>query len=63
MQEIWKTIKEAPNYEISNLGNVRHVYKIASPRPVIAKKHYISGYYQVGLLISQIIVSGDLYTV
>ena len=25
MQEIWKTIEEFPNYEVSNLGNVRSI--------------------------------------
>lgn len=27
MKEIWKIVEDAPNYEVSNLGNVRHINK------------------------------------
>ena len=31
--EIWKTIKAHPNYEVSNLGNVRHIKKKQNRMP------------------------------
>ena len=47
-EEIWKKIEEAPNYEVSNLGNIRHINRCSKPRPVIPSKKQ-SGYYEVGL--------------
>lgn len=49
--EIWKTISEAPNYQISNLGNVfslaskKHISKVINnkARP----------YYRVGLMVEK----------
>ena len=31
MKEIWKTIKEYPDYGVSNLGNVRHKNRVLRP--------------------------------
>lgn len=33
MNEIWRTIEDAPNYEVSNLGNVRHKKKKVNRKP------------------------------
>jgi hypothetical protein len=52
--EVWKSIKDYPNYQISNLGNVkslnnykRNYYKILSPS--LSK----SGYYQIGIRLDK----------
>lgn len=43
--EIWLTIKQNENYEISNLGNVRNKKTKRILKPAISNK----GYYLVGL--------------
>lgn len=45
MEEIWKTIAEAPNYEVSNLGNIRNI-KLNKPMKPFYNN---SGYCQVVL--------------
>lgn len=45
MEEIWKVIDEAPNYEVSNLGRVRNIKKNKIMKPFMNN----SGYYQVVL--------------
>ena len=61
MEEIWKTIENNPNYEVSNMGNVRSVDRfvncnggVAFKKGKILKK-YLSkrGYYVVNLSIKQ----------
>lgn len=37
MKEIWQTIKDFPNYEVSNLGNIRHIKK----RTIKTAKKYL----------------------
>ena len=34
MTEVWKVIEEHPQYEVSNLGNVRNIENL-SPLPII----------------------------
>jgi hypothetical protein len=46
--EIWKNIKDYPNYEISNLGNVKRLDKLKSNELVK------SGYYRTTLFKNQI---------
>lgn len=45
--EEWKTIAEASNYEISNLGNVRNV----NTKKILKGRISKSGYYQVSVKI------------
>jgi len=42
MEEVWKDIIDSPNYEVSNLGNVRHKRNknILTPRVSIKKRGY-----------------------
>ena len=49
MLEQWKTIEEAENYEVSNLGNIRNIFtkKILKGRPSA------SGYLQVSIKIDE----------
>lgn len=49
MQEQWKSIEEASNYEISNLGNVRNKTTLQVLKGRITK----SGYYQVSIKINE----------
>lgn len=44
MEEIWKTIEIAPNYEVSNLGRVRN------RKGLILKPSTSHGYYHVILM-------------
>ena len=44
MQEIWKLIVDYPNYEISNLGNIRSI-----KRNIIMKQGKRGDYYNIGL--------------
>lgn len=61
MEEIWKTIENNPNYEISNMGNVRSVDRFVNCNGGVAfkkgkiLKNYLSkrGYYVVNLSIKQ----------
>ena len=44
-KEIWKVIEGFPNYEVSNLGNVRnkktgHIRKLSTDVVVINQQHY-----------------------
>lgn len=48
MLEEWKTITEANNYEVSNLGNVRNKITHLILKGRLSK----SGYYQVSLKIN-----------
>ena len=43
--EIWKTIEEFDNYEVSNLGRVRNIQTGRVLKPILIS----TGYYQVGL--------------
>jgi hypothetical protein len=45
MIEIYKTILEFPDYEISNLGNCRNKKRLNILKPILMKR----GYYQYGL--------------
>ncbi len=47
--EIWKTILEAPKYEVSNLGRIRRINRCSPPRIVKSTPNHKTGYYQVGL--------------
>lgn len=57
MKEIWKKIKDNPNYEISNLGRLRSVYKynvgtkeyILRDKPLIMSKTIDNGYEKIKL--------------
>ena len=49
MSEQWKSISEASNYEISNLGNVRNKTTLQVLKGRLSK----SGYYQVSLKIDE----------
>lgn len=49
MQEEWKNIKEASNYEISNLGNVRNKTTLKILKGRLSK----SGYLQVSIKINE----------
>ena len=51
MQEKWKIISEASNYEISNLGNVRN--KIT--KKILKGRITKSGYLQVSIKINETI--------
>jgi hypothetical protein len=50
MQEQWKSIEEASNYEVSNLGNIRNKTTLQVLKGRITK----SGYYQVLIKINKI---------
>lgn len=46
--EVWKAVEGFPNYEVSNQGRVRRLYKTQPPK--ILKPCFCQGdYYQVGL--------------
>ena len=49
MEEVWKDITDFPNYQVSNLGNVKNVRtrRILKPRPFKKKGDYIC--YEVHL--------------
>jgi len=49
MEEVWKDITDFPNYEVSNLGNVRNKKsnRVLKPRECKRRNHYIC--YDVGL--------------
>lgn len=47
MKEIWKTIAEAPDYEISNFGRVAS--KKYKDKRVLKQNRKPNGYYEVGL--------------
>lgn len=49
MQEEWKNIKEASNYEVSNLGNVRNKTTLKILKGRLSK----SGYLQVSIKINE----------
>ena len=49
MQEQWKVIDEATNYEVSNLGNIRNRTTLQTLKGRITK----SGYYQVSIKIDE----------
>lgn len=49
MQEQWKTIAEANNYEISNMGNVRNKITLK----ILKGRQSKSGYHQVSLKINE----------
>ena len=61
MEEIWKTIEDNPNYEVSNMGNVRSVDRFVNCNGGVAfrkgktLKKYLSkrGYYVVNLPMKQ----------
>ena len=61
MEEIWKTIENNPNYEVSNMGNVRSVDRFVNCNGGVAfrkgkmLKKYLSkrGYYVVNLSAKQ----------
>lgn len=44
MEEVWKDIKYFPNYQVSNLGNVRNKSRgnILKPNPVLKKCGYVA---------------------
>lgn len=44
-EEIWKPIKDCPNYMVSNLGNVKNIKK----NRLMGKKLNVKGYYEVHL--------------
>jgi len=44
--EKWMTVKEHPNYEVSNYGNVRNMRNQRLLKPVLNRK---GGYYKVNL--------------
>ena len=45
-QEIWKSIKDFENYEISNFGNIRRLHKIGYRYRKLVEQH---GYYHITL--------------
>ena len=47
MKEIWKTIAEAPDYEVSNLGRVAS--KKYTTKRILKQSKKPNGYYEVGL--------------
>lgn len=47
MKEIWKTIVEAPDYEVSNLGRVAS--KKYTTKRILKQNKKPNGYYEVGL--------------
>lgn len=49
IREEWKTIKYATNYEVSNLGNIRHKGKAKPLKPYISA----NGYYRVCLITNE----------
>ena len=40
MEEIWKDIKDYPNYQISNLGNVRNIKRGTTIKPIYDSNWY-----------------------
>lgn len=48
MNEIWKTIEEAPNYEVSNMGNVRNK---KTKRVLNPGAYGATGYKQVNIAV------------
>lgn len=46
MEIIWKTVDEAPDYEVNNLGEVRHKFSHHKQSPKTSRH----GYLEVGLM-------------
>lgn len=40
MEEIWKDIKDFPNYQVSNLGNVRNIKRGTTMKPIYDNNGY-----------------------
>ena len=55
MEEIWKTIEIAPNYEVSNLGRVRN------RKGLILKPSTSHGYYHVVLMNNKKRISRNVH--
>lgn len=55
MEEIWKTIEIAPNYEVSNLGRVRN------RKGLILKPSTSHGYYHVILMNNKKRISRNVH--
>ena len=51
MEEVWKDITDFPNYQVSNLGNVRNKKRLNILKPRIVKKDY--GYISYEVYISK----------